>query len=105
MHQNLSVSVVLCDMEMQSTSSPVNFGGQCRLVSYRSFVCHLSTLAKAVSSETTGPISIKLHMQPSGKWKKKIYTLCLGHMTKMPVIPIYCKNLKKSSLELLCKLP
>ena len=43
-------------------------------------------------SETTGPISIKLHMQPSGIGGKKVYTFDQGHMAKMASMPIYDKN-------------
>ena len=43
----------------------------------------LSTFLKDFSSENTGPISIKFHMQPLGKGGKKIYIFCPGHITKM----------------------
>ena len=38
----------------------------------------LSTFLKDFSSENTGPISIKFHMQPLGKGGKKIYIFCPG---------------------------
>ena len=56
-----------------------------------------STFSKDFSSETTGPISIKFHMQPLDRGGKKIYIFRPGHMTKMAAMPIYGKNLKKSS--------
>ena len=36
-------------------------------------------------------------MQPPGKGRKKVYIFGPGHMTKMATMPIYGKNLKKSS--------
>ena len=56
-----------------------------------------STFPKDFSSETTGPISIKFHMQPLDRGGKKVYIFRSGHMTKMAAMPIYGKNLKKSS--------
>ena len=57
----------------------------------------LSTFLKDFSSENTGPISIKFHMQPLGKGGKTIDIFCPGHITKMATLPIYGKSLKKSS--------
>ena len=56
-----------------------------------------STFSKDFSSETTGPISIKFHMQPLDRGGKKVCVFRLGHMTKMAAMPIYGKKLKKSS--------
>ena len=56
-----------------------------------------STFSKDFSSETTGPISIKFHMQPLDRGGKKVYIFRPDHMTKMAAMPIYDKNLKKSS--------
>ena len=36
-------------------------------------------------------------MKAYGRMRMKIYTNELGHMTKMAAMPIYGKNLKKSS--------
>ena len=49
------------------------------------------------SSETTGPIATKFHIQPPGPLGKKSCSNGLGHMTNMAAMPIYGKNLKKSS--------
>ena len=57
-----------------------------------------STFSKDFSSETTGPISIKFHMQPQDRGGKKVYIFRPGHMTKMAAMPIYGKNLKKNLL-------
>ena len=54
-----------------------------------------STFSKDFSSETTGPISIKFHMQPLDRGGKKVCIFRPGHLTKMAVMPIYGKNLKK----------
>ena len=45
----------------------------------------------------TGPIVIKFHIQPPGPLGKKNCLNGLDHMTKMVAMPIYGKNLKKSS--------
>ena len=55
----------------------------------------LSTFLKDFSSENTGPISIKFHMQPLGKGGKKIYIFCPCHITKMATLPIYGKTPQK----------
>ena len=49
------------------------------------------------SSETTGPIGAKFHMTSPWDGGKKICSNSPGHMTKMAAMPIYGKNLKKSS--------
>ena len=56
-----------------------------------------STISDDFSSETTGPIATKFHMQPPGPLGKKSYSNGLGHMTNMAAMPIYDTNLKKSS--------
>ena len=48
-------------------------------------------------SETTGPIEAKFHLDPP--WDGGMRVWSIGHMTKMATMPIYGKNLKKSSLE------
>ena len=57
----------------------------------------LSTLSNIFSSETTGPIEAKFHVEPSWDGGMKVYSNGPGHMTKMAAMPIYGKNLKKSS--------
>ena len=49
------------------------------------------------SSETTGPIKVKFHVKPPWDGKTKVCSSGPGHMTKMAAMPIYDKNLKKSS--------
>ena len=39
----------------------------------------------------------KIHMKAWVRIRMKIYTNELGHMTNMVAVPIYGKNLKKSS--------
>ena len=61
----------------------------------RSSVSRPSTISNDFSSETTGPIATKLHIQPPGPLGKKNCSNGLGHMTNMAAMPIYGKNLKK----------
>ena len=49
-------------------------------------------------AETVKPFGTKAHMKAKGRMGMKIYTNELGHMTNMATMPIYGKNLKKSSL-------
>ena len=48
------------------------------------------------SSETTGPIKAKFHMEPSCAGETKVCSAHLGHMIKIAATPIYGKkkNLK-----------
>ena len=57
----------------------------------------MSTLSNIFSSETTGPIEAKFHMEPPWDGGTKVYSNGLGHMTKMVAMPIYGKHLKISS--------
>ena len=54
-------------------------------------------LSNDFSSETSGPIFIKLHVEPSVKRGLKIYTNGHGLFIKMVAMPIYGKNIQKSS--------
>ena len=60
-------------------------------------VRRLSTISNDFFSESTGPIATKFHIQPPGPLGKKSCSNGLGHMTNMAPMPIYGKNLKKSS--------
>ena len=59
-------------------------------------VC-VSTFSNIFSSETTGPIEDKFHMEPPWDGGMEVCSNGPGHMTKMAAMPIYGKNLKKSS--------
>ena len=48
-------------------------------------------------SETAWPIIARFHVEPPWEGGKKFYITGSGHMTKMVVMPIYGKNLQKSS--------
>ena len=48
-------------------------------------------------SKTVGSFESKIHMKAYGSIEMTIYTNEVGHMTNMAAIPIYGKNLKKSS--------
>ena len=50
-----------------------------------------------VSSETAWPIKAKFYVEPPWEEGMKVYINGPGHMTKMAAMPIYGKNLKKSS--------
>ena len=63
----------------------------------RPSVVRPSTISNNFSSETTGSIATKFHIQPPGPLGKKSCSNDLGHMTNMAAMPIYGKNLKKSS--------
>ena len=58
-------------------------------------VC-MSTFSN-IFSETTGPIEAKFHMEPPWDGGMKVCSNGHGHMTNMATMPIYDKNLKKSS--------
>ena len=61
-------------------------------------VC-MSTLSNSFSSETTGPIEAKIHMEPPSDGGTKICSNGPGHMTKAAAMPIYGKNLKNLHLQ------
>ena len=58
-----------------------------------------STISNDFSSETTGPIATKFYIQPPGPLGTKSSSNGLDHMINMAAMPIYGKNLKKSSPE------
>ena len=59
----------------------------------------MSTFSNIFSSETTGPIEAKFHVEPPWDGGMKVCSNGPGHMTKMAAMPIYGENLSKSSLE------
>ena len=48
-------------------------------------------------SETAWPFKAKSHVEPPWEGGKKVYINGPGHMYKMAAMPIYGKNLQKSS--------
>ena len=66
------------------------------VVRHPSVVCP-STISNNFSSETTGPIATKFHIQPPGSLGKKNCSNGLGHMTNMAAMLIYGKILIKFS--------
>ena len=52
------------------------------------------------SSETTGPIKAKFHMDPQWIGVTESYLRHLGHMTKMAAMPIYGKNPFRNLLQM-----
>ena len=56
------------------------------------YVC-MSTFSNIISSETTGAIEAKLHVEPLWDGGTKVCSNSPGHMTKMAAMPIYGQNL------------
>ena len=61
------------------------------------YVYVLSTFSNIFSFDSTGPIKAKFHVEPPWDGGTKVCTNGLGHITKMAAMPIYNKNIKKSS--------
>ena len=57
----------------------------------------MSTFSNIFFSETTGPIEAKFYMESPWDGGTKVCSNGPGHITKMVAMPIYGKNLKKSS--------
>ena len=53
---------------------------------------HPSTFSNIFSSETTGPIELKFHMETPWDGGTKVCSNSPGHITKMAALPIYGKN-------------
>ena len=53
--------------------------------------------SNAFSSETSWPIKAKFYVEPLWEGGMNVYINGPGQMTKMAAMPIYGKNLKKSS--------
>ena len=52
----------------------------------------MSTFSNIFSSETTGSIDAKFHMEPPWDGGTKVCSNCPGHMTKMAAMPVYGKK-------------
>ena len=63
----------------------------------RPSVVRPSTFSNVLSSETALPIKAKFYEKPPWEGGTKVCINGPGHMTKMAAMPIYGKNLKKSS--------
>ena len=83
--------------EPKAPGELIGWEGSVVRLSVRPSVRRPSTISNDFSSETTGPIATKFHIQPPGPLGKKNCSNGLGHMTNMAAMPIYGKNLKKSS--------
>ena len=59
--------------------------------------CRRPPFSNVFSSETAWPIKAKFYVEPPWEGGTKVYINGPGHMTKMAAMPIYGKNLKKSS--------
>ena len=82
-------------------SSPEPSGSQGELIVYPySGVCCRRRRRQQclnISSETALPIKAKFYLEPPWEGGTKVYINGPGHMTKMATMPIYGKNLYKSS--------
>ena len=85
-------------------SSPEPLGLQGELIVYpssrRPSVVRPSVrppFSKIFFSETAWPIKAKFYVEPPWEGGTKVCINGLGHMTKMAAMPIYGKNLRKSS--------
>ena len=54
----------------------------------------MSTFSDIFSSDTTGPIEAKFHMELPWDGGTKVCSNGPGHMTKIVAMPVYGKNLK-----------
>ena len=63
----------------------------------RDYIRVYHIIFKHFFSETVWPINAKFHEEPPWELGNKVYINGTGHMTKMVAMPIYGKNLKKSS--------
>ena len=61
------------------------------------YVC-MSTFSNIFSSETTGPVQAKFHVEPWDE-RTKVYSSGPGHMAKMTAMPIYGKTLNNLLLQ------
>ena len=82
--------------------SPEPLGSQGELIVYpssrrQSVGVRRPHFSKIFSSETSWPIKAKFYVEPPWEEGTKVYINGPGHMTKMAAMPIYGKNLKKSS--------
>ena len=68
-----------------------------RRPSSASVVVRPFTFSNIFSSETAWPIKAKFYVEPPWEGGTKVCINGPGHMTKMVAMPIYGKNLKKSS--------
>ena len=59
--------------------------------------CRRPPFSNVFSSETNWPIKAKFYVEPPWDGGTKVYRDGSGHITKMSAMPIYGKNLKKSS--------
>ena len=63
------------------------------------YTCILPPFSKIFFSKTDWPIKAKFHVEPSWEGGKTLYINGPGHMSEIATIPIYGKNLQKSSSQ------
>ena len=91
---HFSVAILLFDKIVHSDSTTMKFWRPQLFghLGQRPRISCLSTKSKGLSSETSGPISFKFHMQPCSKGGNKVYIFRPGHNAKMAATPIYGKK-------------
>ena len=108
MNLNVSTGIIFADtqnlmalwMSFQSRSFLAHLSRRLigELVGYPWYgVRRRSQCSKIFFSETAWPIKAKFYVEPPWEEGTKVYINGPGHMTKMAAVPIYGKNLKKSS--------
>ena len=88
--------MILADLSGRLTGELIVYVGLCCPYDVYMCVC-MSTFSNIFSSETTRPVEAKFHVEPPLDGGTKVCLNGPGHMTKMAAMPIYGKNLKKSS--------
>ena len=73
--------------EYQRSRSFTDLGPRSLRFTFSNFFC----------SETGRPIEAKFHVESAWDGGMKVWSNGVGHMTNMAAMPIYGKNLKKSS--------
>ena len=58
---------------------------------------YMTTFSNIFSTKTALSIKAKFYVEPPGEEGTKVYINGPGHMTKVATMPIYGKNLKKTS--------
>ena len=103
---NIFLKLIVCALSDKNLlfSSPEPLGSQGELIVYPcsgvrpSYVVRRpSTISNVFSSETAWLIKAKFYVEPPWEGGTKVCINGPGHMTKIAAMPIYGKNLKKSS--------
>ena len=96
---HLSVRVSIRDTLVFSSPEPSGTQGELIVYPYSGVhcCCRRQQCLNIFSSETALPNKAKFYVEPPWEGGMKVCINGPGHMTKMAAMPIYGKNLKKSS--------